>query len=433
MSFRASARTTEEMLAEVLERLRRLESTSAAFPSATTIDTNITTLLSGGGLTIRHNGSDVGSRPNLDFIEGDGVTIAAADDVDSDSVQVTFTANVHTHDGAGANSTVLGGQNEAGASVPAASGDQSLAAGDYAQATAQASVAIGSGVATTPGGHVLASGVGSVAIGGGNGGIQQNPQATAEGAIAIGGPSPSVSLSGPQASGIRSIAIGVNAQATNLNNVAIGTGSQGVGTDGSTSVGHGSSASNEATGIGKSAVASGDSSTAIGQSALASGNRAVAVGWNAQATAQFALALGIGSVAAHDTSAAIQGTTTKDDQIILGDATQVITHPGAVEYQVRDITDADYTLLVTDHSVMFSTGNVDRIATLPSISVAAGSSILGLVYIISKIDSGTGLVTVTADATGTPDLINGAATLVLSNQHDSVTLICRAANHWAVI
>ncbi len=62
---------------------------------------------------------------------------------------------------------------------------------------------------------------------------------------------------------------------------------------------------------------------------------------------------------------------------------------------------------------------------------AEGISQIGLVYRVQKIDVSANVVTVAADSTGTPDLIDGAASVLLAAQYDHVTLICTGLNQWS--
>lgn len=79
---------------------------------------------------------------------------------------------------------------------------------------------------------------------------------------------------------------------------------------------------------------------------------------------------------------------------------------------------ADYTVTDTDGitTVLMTTGATDRTVTLPT---AADNS--GRKLVIKKVDSGTGVVTVDGEGAET---IDGAASVCLQSQYDSVTLIC---------
>ncbi|MFA7658762.1 MAG: hypothetical protein WCY19_04955 [Candidatus Gastranaerophilaceae bacterium] len=81
-----------------------------------------------------------------------------------------------------------------------------------------------------------------------------------------------------------------------------------------------------------------------------------------------------------------------------------------------------------DSVIYVTTGDInDVIATLPP---ALG---WGRMITLIKIDSGTKNVVVTADTSGTADLINGVATYTISGQFSSVTLQDYVQDKWAVV
>lgn len=95
-----------------------------------------------------------------------------------------------------------------------------------------------------------------------------------------------------------------------------------------------------------------------------------------------------------------------------------------IQSSVLTTTNANATSTTTDgyETYLFSTGNTNRTLTLPAASANAGR-----VMIVKKTDSGTGLVTITRAGS---DTIDGATTLVLTSQYDSVTLVCDGSAAW---
>ena len=85
---------------------------------------------------------------------------------------------------------------------------------------------------------------------------------------------------------------------------------------------------------------------------------------------------------------------------------------------------AAYTVTATDDVIPVTAGAGGVPITLPP---ATGS---GAEYKISKEDVAVGVVTVTADVTGTPDLINGQATFPITLQYEAYTFVDVAANAW---
>lgn len=76
--------------------------------------------------------------------------------------------------------------------------------------------------------------------------------------------------------------------------------------------------------------------------------------------------------------------------------------------------------------VTASLGN-NKVVTLP---LATGS---GRILMVKKVDSSNATVTITADTTNTPDLIDGAATKILSSQWATVRIQDAAPNTWYII
>lgn len=87
-------------------------------------------------------------------------------------------------------------------------------------------------------------------------------------------------------------------------------------------------------------------------------------------------------------------------------------------------TNTNYTALVTDDIILFSTGVTTRTLALPA-AVTVGS---GKVYYIKKIDSGIGLVTVDPDGSET---IDGDLTPDLVSQYES-WMISSDGSNWHV-
>ncbi len=91
---------------------------------------------------------------------------------------------------------------------------------------------------------------------------------------------------------------------------------------------------------------------------------------------------------------------------------------------VVTISSADYTLTENDDVVLFSTGGVNRTATLPS-----ATTVLDKVYHIKKISSGAGFVTIDPDGTET---IDGDLTVNISIRYESLMIVSDGSN-WHVI
>lgn len=85
---------------------------------------------------------------------------------------------------------------------------------------------------------------------------------------------------------------------------------------------------------------------------------------------------------------------------------------------------ANYTLIATDHTVLFDATSGNRTATLPA---AAGAT--GRVYVVKKIDSSANIVTVDPNGSET---IDGASTKVLSTPWESVT-IQSTGSSWVIL
>lgn len=173
-------------------------------------------------LIVEDEGLIVTQRPFINFV-GAGVNVT--DNAPNNSSDVTITGGGgagHTHDGTGGGaSLVIGGVNEAGATIPTATTAQSVAMGDYANAgTSQGPIAIGSGLSAIS--APSATGQGSLAIGGSNDAAVTGARASGITSIAIG--AGTAAAVGALASATDSIAIGRTSSAAHANAVAIGDG-----------------------------------------------------------------------------------------------------------------------------------------------------------------------------------------------------------------
>lgn len=105
----------------------------------------------------------------------------------------------------------------------------------------------------------------------------------------------------------------------------------------------------------------------------------------------------------------------------------VTSYVPVVQSAINTVTNANYTILTTDgyHTILMSTGNTDRTVTLPAASANDGRE-----FVIKKIDSGTGKVTITRAGS---DTIDANTTRVLVNQYDSIKLGCDGTSNFPVI
>jgi hypothetical protein len=202
------------------------------------------------------------------------------------------------------------------------------------------------------------------------------------------------------------VAIGSTAQAKGGSNtsVAIGAGA----TAGTTTNSGGDVA------IGASATATADAGiTAVGFSAGSSGGarNATSIGNNAQAGHSNAGAFGVGA------------TTTKANQIMLGRNTEVVTHPGGVEFRVNAKT-TTYTATGQDYYIPCDATSAAFTVTLPA---ATGT---GLVLRFKKTDSSANAVTISRAGS---DTIDGATTKSLGTQYHVMEIIDRATNAWDIM
>lgn len=120
-----------------------------------------------------------------------------------------------------------------------------------------------------------------------------------------------------------------------------------------------------------------------------------------------------------------RGATTTNAITVGGVANTKALHESSIKDLVFGLS--PYTVLATDRVIHADAtgGNVNIL--LPP---ATGS---GRRLDISKRDASLGTVTITADTTGTPDLIDGSATKVLYTQYDSKQYLDCHANEWSNI
>ena len=92
--------------------------------------------------------------------------------------------------------------------------------------------------------------------------------------------------------------------------------------------------------------------------------------------------------------------------------------------KITNVTDT-YLVLVSDESVICNKATAFAVTLFPAVTATIGQKIT-----ISNIN--TGVVTITADATGTADLIDGVATQAIY-QWETIQLECNAADKWKII
>lgn len=100
------------------------------------------------------------------------------------------------------------------------------------------------------------------------------------------------------------------------------------------------------------------------------------------------------------------------------------------DLQTVTLVNASSELLNEDSEVVIVTYNSsDCTVTLPP----ATSGLVGKVITIKRSPSATSYNTIiAADATGTPDTIDGSSTYTLLTAGESISLICPAVNQWAI-
>ena len=123
---------------------------------------------------------------------------------------------------------------------------------------------------------------------------------------------------------------------------------------------------------------------------------------------------GVTQVAGHPTSITTAG----------GIVTAITVGGGNIITAVTPVTNT-YLVLTSDSTVVCNRATAFAVTLPPAVT-----AIIGLSFTIKNI--GVGSVTVTADATGTADLIDGAATKVLATWA-AVTVQCSAADTWIII
>lgn len=229
---------------------------------------------------------------------------------------------------------------------------------------------------------------GAVAVGGWS-------HSQSEGSIAIGGSSFAAASTGPFRQLTSAIAIGYYATAYGAYSIAIGDSAQ-VGDD----------------------LGGGDYSIAIGKGAYTNAAHQIMLGTSAeQVYIPGALKIPTGAAA---------GKVWTSDAAGVG-SWQLAGGSGTGQTWATTTKSADYTLTVSDFVVVVDASAASRNMTLPP---STGD---GRVFVIKKIDSSTNVVTVTADTTGTADLIDGLAAWTLTTQWDSLMLVASAADKWSVV
>jgi hypothetical protein len=225
------------------------------------------------------------------------------------------------------------------------------------------------------------------------------------GATASGGSNASTAVgSRSAASGNGSVALGHNASASGIVGIAIG----------------GSGGPTQASGS-RNPIAIG------GENCRATGLRSIALGSSflsfTDATATDAIAIGGAAVAAHATAVVLGAGAATDaaNQIMLGTASEHVKQPGGQLVRVRTDTGTTVTVAVTDYVVLCNGTGGNQTVNLPA-------GVAGQTFRIKNIHA-------TASATLTPDgteTIDGAATLVLDEQHESVDLVSDGSDWWVV-
>ena len=210
----------------------------------------------------------------------------------------------------GANSVALGSSDgTTTGNYTNANASNSIAIGYKSQASNDSSVAIGSDSRITAtntvavGRYSIARNSGAVAIGSSNSNSNYT-EATGTGSIAIGG-NPTTGQSAAKALKQRAVAIGTGTTAKEMCSTAIGSGAE----------------------------ASAQYATAVGNlGTKASGDSAVALGYLANATKQYSTAIGYNARAIHNNSVAIGASTntTKNNQIVIGNGSQEIVLNGPI-------------------------------------------------------------------------------------------------------
>jgi len=331
-------------------------------------------------------------------------------------------------DGSGALSfaTVSGGggdpdlyrDNAVSATTPSATGDNAIAMGTGAEASATDGIAIGKDADAT--GSFRSIGIGRLA------------QAQGISSIALGYSTLSTSTNGNALGNSAQVAIGTGATAIG-NSYASGTEAvaAGIANNGSS---YGSSATSSVS-LGKLAKATGGYATAIGESTQAQGNNSVCLGYYSQSQGQGTMVMGYDaqSTAVHCTSIgtntrnAIDGTFkfSGGKHSAAGDA-QVGIYPVLCE-----TTDATATTFVTYHSNTI-TPQTDNQIVLPNNSAYAFS---GTIVARQKASEGTacaawkieGLIRREGSA-GTTVLVNSAKTVLDNTPSWDVTLSADTTN-----
>lgn len=126
---------------------------------------------------------------------------------------------------------------------------------------------------------------------------------------------------------------------------------------------------------------------------------------------------------AHTTPIGPDAACTQANQVTLGAAQDVVTHPGGIELAVTTQT-AAYTIDASGRQTV-----VLADATTATFAVTLPTAVAGRVVVVKKIDSTANAVTVETPGAET---IDGAANHSLATQYDVVRLITDGTN-WFVI
>jgi len=389
MGFRGEPRTTEEHIAYVYELLRGLRPT----PSSTVAAHNF--------LSPTHLDTDFAAD------KADGYVPVWNEEQSRWIPEEIETGGGHTHDGTGADSTVVGGVAEAGPTAAQAAFARSVVIGDSATTRLFDSVTIGWNARGDEDSVVIGSDADGQADSFSEANVLIGAFATAEkvhSTVAI-GPHVYAATGG---SGVRSEA-----------NVAIGTNAF---VRGDFSVAIGPSAAIWQTFNGAPFMGA----IAIGQSAYCEDSKgSIAIGTNSFVdNVANAVAIGRDAIASHFFSATLgaESVTDADEQVMLGTEFTHTKTPGGRRVSLI-ATSSDHTLEVYEHALTVDATGGNRTVTLRPLSGK-----LGQVYRIKKIDSSANTVTIDADASET---IDGATTRVLTAQYEAVDLVA-GASEWHI-
>lgn len=298
--------------------IRRMFDANGVEVADATLADSLEVMLGDGSQRTVSRGTGSMKFTDADVIGGgsDAETIPLVDLSDVDTVGAT-SGQALVYDGSGWAPGTVGvdaiAYDEANfTTAPTASGTDSLAIGDGASATSTGGIAIGLGAATATGVAIGRNATTSSGISSFAGAYYAS--ATGNYSVSIGRNS--------AASGVSSVALGggnasgAGATASGLSSVSIGEGSKAAGWGGI------------ALGVGADAKVS-DFATAIGRQASAGGNNSLALGRNASTAAHGAVAIGADS-------GGIAAKATVSNEFILGTASHNVKVPGTFEVTTAD-------------------------------------------------------------------------------------------------